>query len=316
MSSRAAVPCCAPPRSAGSVTTLERAAPEAPAQPANGERSGAELVALEGGTFLMGTDEPGGYPEDGEGPVREVEVSPFAIECVAVSNQRFSEFAAATGHVTDAERYGWSFVFGGLLPDNFPDTRGVAAAPWWRQVPGATWRHPEGPHSSIDERMEHPVVHVSWGDAEAFCRWAGLRLPTEAEWEYAARGGLVQQRFPWGNEQQPGGEHVMNVWQGRFPGENTLDDGYLGTCPVDEFPANGYGLHNTSGNVWEWCADRFEPAAEARVIRGGSYLCHPSYCDRYRVAARSSNTPDSSLGHTGFRCAGDNLNNDTTEENP
>jgi sulfatase modifying factor 1 len=276
------------------------------------------MVQLEAGSFLMGSDDPDGYPADGEGPVREVELSAFAIEPVAVSNRRFAEFAADTGHVTDAERYGWSFVFGGLLPDEFPDTRGVAEAPWWRQVLEADWRHPEGPQSSIDEREDHPVVHVSWCDADAFCRWAGLRLPTEAEWEYAARGGLVQKRLPWGDDLEPDGAHAMNVWQGRFPAENTLDDGYLGTCPVDEFPANAYGLHNTSGNVWEWCADWFDPSAhrdaprrdpagpptgDARVIRGGSYLCHHSYCNRYRVAARSSNTPDSSLGHTGFRCA-------------
>jgi formylglycine-generating enzyme len=280
--------------------------------------SAPALVALEAGSFLMGSDDPDGYPADGEGPVREVELSAFAIEPVAVSNRRFAEFAADTGHVTDAERYGWSFVFGGLLPDEFPDTRGVAEAPWWREVLEADWRHPEGPQSSIDERLDHPVVHVSWCDADAFCRWAGLRLPTEAEWEYAARGGLVQKRLPWGDELEPDGEHAMNVWQGRFPAENTLEDGYLGTCPVDEFPANAYGLHNTSGNVWEWCADWFhhsphldaprrDPAGpstgDARVIRGGSYLCHHSYCNRYRVAARSSNTPDSSLGHTGFRCA-------------
>jgi len=274
-------------------------------------------VELAGASFLMGTDDPDGFPGDREGPVREVELDAFEIEPVAVSNGRFAEFVAETGHVTDAERYGWSFVFGGLLPDEFPDTRGVADAPWWREVHGASWRHPAGPQSSIDERLDHPVVHVSWRDANAFCRWAGLRLPTEAEWEYAARGGLVQQRFPWGDEMEPEGEHRMNVWQGRFPSDNTLGDGYYGTCPVDEYPPNGYGLHNTSGNVWEWCADGFEsvhgdpagrdPAGpssgQARVIRGGSYLCHKSYCNRYRVAARSSNTPDSSLGNTGFRCA-------------
>jgi formylglycine-generating enzyme required for sulfatase activity len=250
--------------------------------------------------------------------VREVEVSAFSIDPCAVSNRRFAAFVDATGYVTDAERYGWSFVFGGLLPDEFPDTRGAIQAPWWRQVYGAYWRHPEGPHSSIDDRLDHPVVHVSWRDAEAFCRWSGVRLPTETEWEYAARGGLVQKRFPWGDELEPGGEHRMNVWQGTFPSQNTLEDGFLGTCPVDAFPANGYGLHNTSGNVWEWCGDLFEadgagstpqpanPAgAETRVTRGGSYLCHDSYCNRYRVAARSSNTADTSTGNTGFRCARD-----------
>jgi len=258
------------------------------------------MVALEGGTFLMGAEGPECVA--GDGPVREVEVGTFAIDRCAVSNNRFAVFVEATGHVTDAERYGWSFVFGGLLPDEFPDTRGAVQAPWWRQVHGACWRQPEGPQSSIEDRLDHPVVHVSWRDAEAFCRWSRARLPSEAEWEFAARGGLVQKVFPWGDELEPGGEHRMNVWQGTFPAENTLGDGYLGTCPVDAFPANGYGLHNTTGNVWEWCADSFD-GGEAMVTRGGSYLCHDSYCNRYRVAARSSNTVDTSTGNMGFRCA-------------
>jgi formylglycine-generating enzyme required for sulfatase activity len=277
------------------------------------------MASLQGGAFLMGTDDPDGFPADGEGPVREVELSPFAIDLVAVSNRRFAAFTDATGYATDAERYGWSFVFGGLLPDDFPETRGAAQAPWWRQVHGACWRHPEGPQSDLGDRLDHPVVHVSWHDAQAYCHWSGLRLPTEAEWEYGARGGFVQKPYPWGDEREPHGEHRMNVWQGTFPSENTLDDGYLGTCPVDTFPANGYGLHNTSGNAWEWCADWFHaarhrhagerkdpvgpPSDQAKVIRGGSYLCHDSYCNRYRVAARSSNTPDSSTGNMGFRCA-------------
>ena len=152
----------------------------------------------------MGAEDAEGFPEDGEGPVREVELSPFAIEAHAVTNRRFADFVDATGYRTDAERYGWSFVFAGLLPDSFPDTRGVVDAPWWRQVFGATWRCPEGPQSVIEDRLDHPVVHVSWRDAEAFCAWAQLRLPTEAEWEFAARGGLVQKRFPWGDEREPG----------------------------------------------------------------------------------------------------------------
>jgi formylglycine-generating enzyme required for sulfatase activity len=291
----------------------------APASADVREAAAAAMVQLLGGEFLMGTEDPGGFPADGEGPVREVQLSAFWIDSHAVSNRRFAEFVEATGHMTDAERYGWSFVFGGLLPDDFEPTRGVVQAPWWRQVFGASWRHPEGPGSSVDDRLDHPVVHVSWRDAEIFCGWAGVRLPTEAEWEYAARGGLVQEPFPWGDQREPGGVHRMNVWQGVFPSENSLADGFLGTCPVDEFPANGHGLHNTSGNVWEWCADWFHthfhrtsgqradpqgPAnGEAKVIRGGSYLCHRSYCDRYRVAARSSNTPNSSTGNIGFRCA-------------
>jgi formylglycine-generating enzyme required for sulfatase activity len=206
-----------------------------------------------------------------------------------------------------------------LLPDDFPATRGVAAAPWWRQVAGAAWHHPEGPQSDLAERGDHPVVHVSWRDAAAFCEWSGTRLPTEAEWEFAARGGGVGE-FPWGNELEPGGEHRMNVFQGTFPSLDTGDDGFAGTAPVDAFTPNGYGLYNVTGNVWEWCADWFDPrfyqysprrdprgadSGERRVMRGGSYLCHHSYCRRYRVAARSSNAPDSSTGNLGFRVAAD-----------
>jgi sulfatase modifying factor 1 len=257
------------------------------------------LVALPGGPFLMGAEDPEGFPSDGEGPIREVTLQPFAIDTVALSAERFAAFADATGYVTEAERLGWSFVFAGLLPDDFPPTRALAGAPWWRQVHGADWRHPEGPQSSIEDRRDHPVVHVTQNDALAYTRHAGLRLPSEAEWEYAARGGLVQARYPWGDELTPGGEHRANIWQGEFPSRNTLDDGFLGTAPVDAFPPNAYGLHNVSGNVWEWCAP---PVA---VMRGGSYLCHASYCNRYRVAARSLSTADSSSGNVGFRCAAD-----------
>jgi sulfatase modifying factor 1 len=316
-------PCCAPARPSAEAPPAAPREPvaTAPASTDVQEAAAAGMVTLEG-EFLMGTEDPRGFPGDGEGPVREVKLAPFMIDSCAVSNRRFAEFAEATGHVTDAERYGWSFVFGGLLPDDFELTRGVAQAPWWRQVFGATWRTPEGPHSSVEDRLDHPVVHVSWRDAQIFTAWAGVRLPTEAEWEYAARGGLVQQPFPWGDQLEPGGEHRMNVWQGVFPSKNSLADGFLGTCPVDEFPANDHGLHNTSGNTWEWCSDWFHTSfhrasgervdprgpssGEAKVIRGGSYLCHHSYCDRYRVAARSSNTLDTSTGNIGFRCARDN----------
>ncbi|MEZ5123328.1 MAG: formylglycine-generating enzyme family protein [Solirubrobacterales bacterium] len=268
-------------------------------------RHGDTLVVLEGGPFLMGTDDEDAHLADHEGPVREVRVATFAIDRYTVTVERFAEFVEATGHTTEAERFGWSFVFAGLLPDDFPPTRAVAAAPWWRQVHGADWAHPEGPQSTAGDRLDHPVVHVSQHDALAYCAWAGLRLPTEAEWEYAARGGLVQARFPWGDELTPGGEHRANIWQGTFPGHNTLEDGYLGTAPVDAFAPNGYGLHNMSGNVWERCADAFAPTPGAFVMRGGSYLCHNSYCNRYRVAARTGDTPDSSSGNVGFRCAAD-----------
>ena len=261
------------------------------------------MTHLDGGSFLMGSEDRFAYPGDGEGPVRQVTVLPFALDACAVSNEQFAEFVDETGFITDAERFGWSFVFAGLLPDDFPPTRGVAATPWWRQVEDATWSRPEGPQSDLDGRLDHPVVHVSWNDAKAYCAWAGKRLPTEAEWEYAARGGLEGKVFPWGDELEPAGVHRMNVWQGDFPRENTVADGYYGTCPVDAFPANGYGLHNMTGNGWEWCADLFNDAN--RSTRGGSYLCHHSYCLRYRVAARNSMEPDSSTGNTGFRCARD-----------
>jgi formylglycine-generating enzyme len=304
--------CCAPARPGPHAAIAE----DPPSAPGSVPRT---MVRLEGGEFLMGTEDPDGFPDDGEGPIRAVRLSPFWIDAVALSNRRFGEFVDATGHATDAEHEGWSFVFGGLLPDDFPETRGAAEAPWWRQVIGADWAHPQGPQSSIEGRLDHPVVHVSWKDARAYCRWAGLRLPTEAEWEYAARGGLEQMRFPWGDERDPDGEHRMNVWQGTFPAHNTLEDGWLGTCPAEAFPPNRFGLHNTSGNVWEWCADWFHTdfgddarenprgprRGEAKVIRGGSYLCHDSYCNRYRVAARSSNTGSSSTGNMGFRCARD-----------
>jgi formylglycine-generating enzyme len=268
-----------------------------------------DLVRLDGGTFLMGNEAPDAFPEDAEGPVREVTVAPFSIAAHAVTNERFAAFVDATGHLTRAERFGWSFVFAGLLPGDFPETPAVAQAPWWRQVEGADWRRPEGPGSSVADRMDHPVVHVAWTDARAYCDWAGARLPSEVEWEFAARGGLEQKRFPWGDELTPGGEHRCNIWQGTFPTHNTLADGFLGPAPVDAFAPNGFGLYNASGNVWEWCADWFDPAAgpgpgRGKVIRGGSYLCHNSYCDRYRVAARSRNTPDSTTGHMGFRVAG------------
>ncbi|WP_405659556.1 formylglycine-generating enzyme family protein [Streptomyces sp. NBC_01166] len=274
-------------------------------------------VLLTGGPFLMGTEDPDGFRADGEGPVREVRVSAFRIDAHAVSNERFAEFVSATGHVTEAERFGWSYVFAGFLPAALRRGAGRPdGAPWWCGVEGVRWDRPEGPGSGIEDRADHPVVHVSWNDARAYCRWAEARLPTEAEWEYAARGGLVQARFPWGDELTPDGEHRCNVWQGHFPTKNTAEDGYAGTAPVDAYQPNGYGLYNMAGNVWEWCQDwwstdrqaarRSDPrgpgAGDAKVIRGGSYLCHRSYCNRYRVAARTRNTPDSTTGNLGFRC--------------
>lgn len=286
----------------------------------NGSAQG--MVELEGGAFLMGTDDEEGFSADGEGPVREVILDPFYIDKQAVTNRQFARFVKSTGYTTEAERFGWSFVFFQFLPPEtvHRTTQVVPEAPWWISVEGASWKAPEGPQSSIRDRMDHPVIHVSWNDAQAYANWAGKRLPTEAEWEYAARGGLEQKKFPWGDELTPDGEHRCNIWQGSFPDHNTAEDGYVGTAPVGSFQPNEYELYDVSGNVWEWCADWFSPdyhidgprenpagpsQGQARVMRGGSYLCHKSYCNRYRVAARTANTPDSSTGNIGFRCVMD-----------
>ena len=276
------------------------------------------MVTVPGGTFLMGSQAPDVNPGDGEGPVREVTLDPFDIGRHAVTNGEFAAFAAATGYRTGAERFGWSFVFASFLPGAL--RRGAQRpdeAPWWCRVDGADWRHPEGPGSDLDQRWDHPVVHVDHDDASAYCAWAGLRLPSEAEWERAARGGLEQVAYAWGDELTPDGQHRCNIWQGRFPVKNTAEDGYLGTAPAESFPPNGYGLYNVAGNVWEWCADWWgtrhdpgpvtnpqgPPEGTKRVMRGGSYLCHASYCNRYRVAARTGNDPDSASGNVGFRVA-------------
>jgi len=282
------------------------------------------MVRIGGGRFLMGSDSDVGFPEDGEGPVRQVTVDPFYVDRHAVTNAEFLEFVQETGYTTDAERFGWSFVFESFCNDADRDCvlRHVDAAPWWVAVEGAAWFYPGGPAASVlddGELLKHPVTHVSWRDAAAYAEWAGKRLPTEAEWEYAARGGHEQRRFPWGDRLTPDGELRCNTWQGEFPEHNTGADGYLQTAPVDAFEPNDYGLYNVVGNVWEWCLDWFSPdyhttdeydhdnptgpkSGNERVMRGGSHLCHRSWCNRYRLGARSKNTPDSSTGNIGFRC--------------
>jgi formylglycine-generating enzyme required for sulfatase activity len=279
------------------------------------------MVALPGGTFLMGTELAEGFPADGEGPVRAVTLRPFSIDRYPVTNRAFQEFVQATGYRTDAEQFGWSFVFWlHISPARFRQVveDRVHAAPWWCKVRGARWNAPEGPGSDLSRREDHPVVHVSWNDAVAFTHWSGQRLPTEAEWEYAARGGLEQKLYPWGDKLRPNGKHHCNIWQGEFPTRDTGKDGYTGTCPVEAFPPNGYGIYSMTGNTWEWCNDWFSTdfhrtgprdnptgpsTGQERVTKGGSFLCHHSYCDRYRVAARTRNTPDSSTSNMGFRCA-------------
>jgi formylglycine-generating enzyme required for sulfatase activity len=310
--------CCAPSRSGGHDISHEL--PNVATVTDVHEHVRRDLVALDGGAFRMGTADSDGFPADGEGPVRSVTVSPFRIGRYAVTNRQFGAFVEATGYVTEAERFGWSFVFHLLVPKAGVTVRGSSgAAPWWLGVDGASWRAPEGPGSSVEKRLDHPAIHLSWNDAMAFCAWSGTRLPTEAEWEYAARGGLDQKRFPWGDDLLTGGKHRCNIWQGAFPERNSKADGHLGTAPVDAYQPNGFGLYNVAGNVWEWCADwwgvehpvagivdpRGPDGGSGKVTRGGSYLCHKSYCNRYRVAARTANTPDSSTGNMGFRVAAD-----------
>jgi formylglycine-generating enzyme required for sulfatase activity len=307
--------CCAPSREpAGGAATIRPEPPrDASAAPA------AIRVHFPATRSIVGTHTPLIAP-DGEGPRRQVVLRSFALETVAVTNARFAAFIEATGYVTEAERFGWSPVFRLLLPADaiYPPSPG--ATPWWIPVDGACWAAPEGPGSSVAERMDHPVAHVSWADAKAFAAWCGGRLPTEAEWEHAARGGLADPRFPWGDEEPDDDTIMCNIWQGVFPHTNTQADGYLGTCPVDAFPPNGAGLFGMAGDVWEWTGDPFRVRSLSRdarmrnahaartgerVLKGGSFLCHKSYCYRYRIAARSALTAESSASNVGFRVAYD-----------
>lgn len=268
----------------------------------------------------MGSDAPGAFPSDGEGPVRRVTLDAFAISQYAVTNTEFEQFVASAGYTTDAERFGWSFVFKSDGACSATEEPAAEEAPWFRRVRKAWWREPEGPGTGRALVANNPVVHVSWNDATAYCQWAGYRLPTEAEWERGARGGLEQKEFPWGDELTPGGRHRSNVWQGRFPDLDEGEDGYRGLAPVDAYEPNGFGLFNMTGNCWEWCHDFFHSTYHVegtrlnpvgpetgvnRVLKGGSYLCHESYCRRYRCSARTGNLPDTSSGHIGFRVARD-----------
>jgi sulfatase modifying factor 1 len=314
--------CCAPSRTNGPAGAETADVANGLVRARSADTRGMKLVP--GGEFSMGNGRDYGFPLDGEGPVHAVALEPFYLDATAVTNEQFNAFVNATGYKTEAERFGWSFVFEGQLSAKQLSTavRGVVqGSQWWCRVDGATWRHPEGPGSNIKQRWAHPVVQVSWNDAAAYCAWAKKRLPTEAEWEFAARGGLMAlNRFPWGDELEPAGRHRMNVWQGVFPSKNTAADGHAGVAPAQSFKPNAYGLYQMTGNVWEWCADWFDSQyyrrsprenptgperGHTRVMRGGSFLCHASYCNRYRVDARNHNGPDTSTTNIGFRCASD-----------
>jgi formylglycine-generating enzyme required for sulfatase activity len=283
------------------------------------------MVELPGGTFRMGSERF--YPE--EAPVREMSVGGFWIDSHPVTVAEFRRFVKATGHVTVAEQAPAAEDYPDADPDLlvpgslvFRKSDGPVALDdyrnWWAWVPGADWRHPEGPGSTVGGRDRHPVTHVTHADATAYAEWAGKSLPTEAEWEYAARGGLDGATFTWGDEFAPKGRMMANTWQGEFPWQNLLLDRYEGTSPVKTYPPNGYSLYDMAGNVWEWTDDWFDSAGQSmspccvpgaaperfprRVIKGGSHLCAPSYCLRYRPAARQGEAIDTSTGHIGFRC--------------
>ena len=265
-----------------------------------------EMMEVPAGTFTMGTNSPV-FVADRESPARQVSLPSFQLDVHEVSNNEFQRFVAATGYVTEAEKFGDSFVPEFFLSEEKKREilQAVADAPWWLPVPGADWRHPEGADSSLAGRGSHPVVHVSWHDATAFCAWAGKRLPTEEEWERACRAGREERLFPWGNKWRPADRFLANIWTGKFPQLNTEEDGWKGTAPVTEFPPSKFGHKNMIGNVWEWTQDWWSEEEVDKVKKGGSFMCHKDYCYRYRCAARSQNTPDSSAHNLGFRCASD-----------
>jgi formylglycine-generating enzyme required for sulfatase activity len=267
------------------------------------------MVKIPAGPFSMGTNSALAYPADREGPMRIVELDEFWIDETAVTNQGFARFVDATDYITEAELTGWSFVPTFLLSQQDEQylVGQSADTPWWVGVTAANWRQPLGPSSSIKDIQSHPVTHISWNDANAFAQWIGKRLPTEAEWEKAARGGLENSLYAWGDDLLVDGQHMCNIWQGDFPTFNSAQDGYLGTAPADSFEPNGFGLYNVCGNVWEWTADSWKSSdfADNKVIKGGSFMCHDSYCNRYRLSARTSHPKNGFTAHIGFRCAAD-----------
>lgn len=312
---------CGAPSRSGLLNIDTTRTSRAPASIPGAGRHTIAQAQVPAGTFVMGDSSGHRNPGDGEVPLHEVTLAAFEIDATTVTNDDFARFVADTGYRTEAETFGYSAVFHLALAAPQDDILGQPpGTPWWFGVRGADWAHPGGRKSSIEGMGDHPVVHVSHTDALAYCAWAGRRLPTEAEWEYAARGGITSATYPWGDDEpDAGGTWRANIWQGEFPRTNTLEDGFLTTAPVRSFAPNGYGLWQSVGNVWEWCADWFDPNyyasspgtdprgpahGESRILRGGSYLCHISYCNRYRNSARSQNTPDSSMGNAGFRTVG------------
>lgn len=309
--------CCSPQRPDNASKSV------APEYLVGGALAHSNFVTIPAGDFIMGTDDSF-YPTDGEGPSRSIWLDEFAISQFSVTNSEFAVFVEATGYETEAEMYGWSYVFNGFIDDTTASKQvaGVAAsAPWWLAIEGAYWFKPYGNSQTIEDFLDHPVVHVTHNDALEFCKWSGYKLPTEAQWEKASRGELIGKLYPWGDELLKNGEHQANIWQGEFPHLNTKDDGFFGTAPVHSFAANNYGLYNTVGNVWEWTNDfwsarwhiseseetRKNPlgphkASGNRVLKGGSFMCHDSYCYRYRNSARTFNSPNTSTSHIGFRC--------------
>ena len=277
-----------------------------------------KIVKITGGIALCGTDRPV-LPVDEEAPLRTSKIKDFWMDNITVTNARFAQFVAQTSYQTEAERFGNSFVFKGLLDqDDFFD-KAVVSAPWWRAVEGACWHNPTGTKYPSQADPLHPAVHISWHDAQAFAKWAGGRLPNEAEWEHAARGGQGDVKYPWGDDDpgeryDDGAEASCNIWQGRFPDDNHIKDGFYGTAPAKHYAPNAFGLYQMCGNIWEWTAQSFKVRSLKKQIReahrdkvgfkitkGGSFLCHHSYCYRYRIAARTANSPDSSTSHQGFR---------------
>ena len=312
------MPSCCTPGGWGRVGAADRPAPHAVG--AAIPLVAPELVAIGARSFIMGNDSADAVPGDGEGPARRVTLGAYAIAPATVTNREFADFVRATRYVTDAEQSGSSFVFYLQAPPALRQAARqiVRGLPWWLPVSDACWQRPEGPGSHVRDRPDHPVVHVSWNDAQAYCTWAGVRLPSEAEWEHAARGGLEGKRFAWGDDlRDASGIPRCNVWRGAFPAAPA--EGWTpGPIAARSGGANGFGLLNCCGNVWEWCADWYSPAYHRetraddphferptgqRSMRGGSFLCDDSYCNRYRVAARHGNTPDSAASNIGFRVA-------------